>query len=231
MIAMIAMRAEAATTIPTTRPDDKQMVLAERARIARELHDGLLQDAMTIALHLRAVLPNVRAASEDAALALMPIVELAEKTTKEARRAIMGMRAAEVDERLVDAIENTVHCAMVHSTVKVSTAVMGHVRAVRADLQDAIVRIVREAATNIQRHARAHTVRITIVFASRRLRVTIDDDGKGFDPSAVGMCADHFGLIGMRERARALRGSLDVRSQVGLGTTVTLDLPLNNSHE
>jgi len=230
MIAMIAMRAEAAATI-ATRPNDKQMVLAERARIARELHDGLLQDAMTIALHLRAVLPDVRAASEDAAQALLPIVELAEKTTRDARRAIMGMRAAVIDERLVDAIDETVRRATADGAVKVSTAVMGHVRPVRADIQDAILRIVREAATNIHRHAHARMVRLTIAFTNRRLRVMIDDDGTGFAPGPIGAFSDHFGLVGMRERARAFRGSLDIRTRPGSGTTVTLEMPLSHSDE
>src|SRR5579863_8128060 len=104
MMAMIAIRAEAAST-----------VMEERNRIARELHDGLLQDAMTIALHLRAVLPDVRAASESAARALLPIVELAERTTAEARRDIMGMRAIAPDERLVDALERTIRRATVRT--------------------------------------------------------------------------------------------------------------------
>jgi signal transduction histidine kinase len=220
MIAMIAMQAEAATTI----------LLTERARIARELHDGLLQDAMTIALHLRAVMPSVRAVSEETAQALLAVVELAEKTTTEARRAIMGMRSAETGQRLVEALETTVHAALAHDAVKISTAVMGHARPVRGDIQDGIVRIAREAAANIHRHARAHAVRVTIVFASRRLRITIDDDGRGFDANASAF-TDHFGLIGMRERARMMRGALDIRSRCGMGTTVTLEVPLDHSVE
>src|SRR5579862_8064323 len=95
-------------------------ILAERAHIARELHDGLLQDAMTIALHLRAVLPDVRAASESAARALMPIVELAERTTAEARRDIMGMRAIAPDERLVDALERAIRRASARTRLMMS---------------------------------------------------------------------------------------------------------------
>src|SRR5262249_61190760 len=101
-------------------------VREERTRIARELHDGLLQDAMTIALHLRAVLPDVRAVSESAARALIPIVELAEKTTEEARRDIMGMRESATDENVVRAAETAMRRATAHTSVKLSTAVMGH---------------------------------------------------------------------------------------------------------
>jgi signal transduction histidine kinase len=204
-------------------------VREERTRIARELHDGLLQDAMAIALHLRAVLPDVRAVSESAARALVPIVELAEKTTEDARRDIMGMRDRATDESLVRAVERTVRRATADAPLTVSIAVMGHVRPVRDDIHDAVVRIVREAGANIARHARARTVRLTVVFATRRLRVVIDDDGSGFDPHVrFGDAEDHFGVIGMRERAHNVHGRLDIRSTIGMGTTVTLDVPLSN---
>jgi signal transduction histidine kinase len=227
MMAMIAMRAEAAATIPVR----ETAALAERARIARELHDGLLQDAMTIALRLRAVIPDVRAASETAARALLPILELAERTSAEARRDIMGMRAVATDENLVTAVKRVVCRSTAHTRLMLSTAVFGHVRPVGNRLQDAVVRIAREAATNIARHADARTVRVTVVFGSRRLRVTIDDDGKGFDTGKVGGSDDHFGLIGMHERASAARGSLEIRSRPDMGTTVTLDVPLHHAKE
>ena len=199
-------------------------VLEERARIARELHDGMLQDMLSIMLQLRAVLPGVRAASEAAAQALLPIIELAERATVEARRDIMGMRAIADDESLVAAIERIVRRSTAHTALMVSMAVFGRVRSVPSDLQETIVRIVREAATNIARHADARRVRLTVAFGSQRLRVTIDDDGKGFDTSASAS-EQHLGLIGMHERASLVRGSLGIRSCRGCGTTVTLDVP------
>ncbi|HSY83037.1 MAG TPA: histidine kinase [Gemmatimonadaceae bacterium] len=223
---MIATAREAA---PTVQGRVWMAVREERTRIARELHDGLLQDAMAIALHLRAVLPDVRAVSESAARALVPIVELAEKTTEDARRDIMGMRDRATDESLVRAVERTVRRATADAPLTVSIAVMGHVRPVRDDIHDAVVRIVREAGANIARHACARTVRLTVVFATRRLRVVIDDDGSGFDPHVrFGDAEDHFGVIGMRERAHNVHGRLDIRSTIGMGTTVTLDVPLSN---
>ena len=223
MMPMIAMRAEAATAVRV----DQMAVLEERARIARELHDGLLQDAMTIALHLRAVLPEVRAASEDAARALQPILELAERTTAEARRDIMGMRAIPTSDCLIEALERIVRRSTAHTRLRLSTAVFGRVRSVSTRIQDAIVRIVREAATNVARHADARTVRLTVAFGSRRVRVTIDDDGKGFDANSAHASVQHFGLIGMHERATVVRGSLAIQSRRGLGTTVTLDVPIH----
>ncbi len=201
-------------------------VLAERTRVAREMHDGLLQDAMGIALHLRAVLPDVRAASEAAANALLPVVDLAEKTTEEARQAIMGMRPSAAEEDIVGAVERAVRRAAAHTPLSLSVAVTGEVRPIRPHIQDAVVRIVQEAATNVARHAQARTVQLAVSFGPRGLRVGIVDDGRGFDLGEhPGGSPGHFGLIGMRERADELRGTLDVMSVPGAGTTVTLKVP------
>jgi PAS domain S-box-containing protein len=201
-------------------------VLAERTRVAREIHDGLLQDAMGIALHLRAALPDVRAASAAAAGALLPVVELAEKTTEEARQAIMGMRATQTGGDIVSAVERAVRRAAAQTSLALSVAVTGQVRRVRPRIQDAVVRIVQEAATNVARHAGARTVQLAVSFRTRRLCVVIVDDGKGFDmDSSPGGSTGHFGLMGMRERADEVSGSLDIQSVPGAGTTVTLQVP------
>jgi PAS domain S-box-containing protein len=203
-----------------------EAVLSERTRVAREMHDGLLQDAMGIALYLRAVLPDVRAASEPAASELLRVVHVAEKTVEEARQAIMAMRSAAVDEDLVGALERAVRRSLAQAPLAVSVAVTGQGRAIDPDIRDAAVRIVQEAAANVARHADARTVKLDISFRTRRLRISLVDDGKGFDPDThLGASAGHFGLVGMRERAAEVSGSLEVRSVAGAGTTVTLRLP------
>lgn len=206
----------------------ERAVLVERARLARELHDGLLQDAMSIALHLQAVLPEVRAASEPAARALLPIVELAERTTSEARQAIMGLRRSGRTEPLVAAIERAIQRSIAHTNASVSITVMGRVRALDADRQQAVVQIASEATTNAARHSGANVMRLTVVFGHRTLRVAIRDNGRGFDPNRTrGAAEGHFGLTGMRERARAAHASLKIHSRVGVGTTVVLEVPLS----
>jgi len=203
-----------------------EAVLSERTRVAREMHDGLLQDAMGIALYLRAVLPDVRAASEPAATELLRVVHLAEKTAEEARQAIMAMRPAAADEDLVGALERAVRRSLAQAPLAVSVAVTGQGRPIEPDIQHAAVRIVQEAATNIARHAGARTVKLAISFGTRRLRISLVDDGTGFDLDApLGASAGHFGLVGMRERAAEVSGLLDVRSVTGAGTTVTLRVP------
>lgn len=140
----------------------------------------------------------------------------------------MGMRAMATNEPLVTAaLERMFRPATAPTRLMLSTAVFGRVRSVPALVQDAVVRMAKEAATNVMRHADARTIRLTVAFGARRIRVTIDDDGQGFDTHSIGATASHCGLIGMHERAAAVCGSIDVRSRVGMGATVTLDVPLH----
>jgi signal transduction histidine kinase len=196
-------------------------------RVARELHDGLLQDAMTIALQLRAVLPDVRAASESAARALTPVLELAERTTAETRHAIMGLRPTSPPESLVAAVKRVVRELLIPARVSGLIVIGGRAREVGSETQHAVVRIVREAVTNAVRHSDAATVQVTVLFGHRRLRVAIRDNGRGFDLCQVpGALEGHFGVAGMRERARDAGGFLRMHSFVGGGTTVQLSLQL-----
>jgi signal transduction histidine kinase len=201
-------------------------VLAERTRIARDMHDGLLQDLTGIALQLRALLPHVRAAPETAALA--SILELTERTGQEARRAVLGMRTrASVDATLADlvhAVETAAQRAAAHGSAALSVTVKGRARPVHADVCDAVAAIVHEAVTNARRHAGARTVKLSLVFQRARLRLAVSDDGRGF-PLPGDDEAGHYGLVGMRERATGLGASFNLRSRPGAGTTIRLDVP------
>ena len=200
-------------------------VLAERVRLARDMHDGLLQDVTGLALQLRALLPHVRSRPDDATATLQRILTLAERTSREAREAVMGMRASAVVDDVVAAVEATARDAAAHAPVVVSLSVTGRMRRLRPQVQDAIVRLVREAVTNVVKHANARTVTVLLEFHSRAFRVSVADDGTGFTPSDPLAGAGHFGLVGMRERAREIDATLHVRSAVGRGTEVTVRVP------
>lgn len=200
----------------------RDAVLAERTRIAREMHDGLLQNVTGIALHLRAVLPRVRSSPEEAATILERILALAERTSTEARLAVVDMRHITETGDIVKALRSTVERALEDSAVDLSVNVRGRTRAVSARVCDGATWIVQHAITNILRHAHAHRVQVTVEFGIRKLGIRVHDDGRGF-ASAQGLAvAGHFGLMGMRERAREIGGQLRVRSAPGRGTTVTV---------
>lgn len=202
-----------------------EAVLAERMRIARDMHDGLLQNVTGIALQLRAVLPRVRSAPEDAATVLERILELTERTSTEARLAVVGMRHIAESGDVVKALQNAVERVLEESALDLSVNVRGRTRAMSADVCDAAALIVEQAITNVLRHAQAESVQLVVEFGIRRLRIAIHDDGRGFVPDRGTTEATHFGLLGMRERAREIGAELRIRSALERGTTVTVFVP------
>lgn len=202
-----------------------EAVLAERMRIAREMHDGLLQYVSGIALQIRAVLPRVRSAPEEAATVLERILELAERASTEARLALVGMRHFTESGDVVKALQGTVERTLEGSSLGFSVNVRGKTRAMSPPICDAATLIVQQAITNVLRHAQAQRVQLGVEFGMRRLRVSVRDDGRGFVPDHGATGATHFGLVGMRERAKEIGAELRVLSELERGTTVTVLVP------
>ncbi|HSQ03923.1 MAG TPA: PAS domain-containing protein, partial [Burkholderiales bacterium] len=133
--------------------------LQERMRLARDMHDGLLQDITGIALQLRALLPHVRDSPESSAQRLEEILELTERTSREARQAIVGMRASQSDDDLVVAVDNAVRRVAAQSALAVTVTVSGQSRSVSPEIRDAASAIAQEAVTNVVKHAGASSAR------------------------------------------------------------------------
>jgi PAS domain S-box-containing protein len=203
-----------------------EAVLGERTRIARDMHDGLLQDVTGIALQLRATLPHVRTSPGEAATRLEQILELTERTSREARQAVVGLRAKVQSGDLVRAVESAAQRVAAQGPLTLTVTVAGRARRMPADVRDAVVSIVHEALTNVVKHAGAHGVGLTIAFGRKKLRVSVIDDGQGL-PAPQPDCGTggHFGLEGMRERATGVGASFSVRSLPGHGTVVRLEVP------
>jgi signal transduction histidine kinase len=199
----------------------------ERTRLAREIHDTLLQGVTGIALQLGVVLPQVRTSPEAAAVKLQRIVDLAVATSREARQAVWDIRPVALGEDdFPRAVEATARQLAAEAALAVRVSIVGPARPLAAAHQAVVLRIVREAVMNTVRHARARSIRLQLSYGAARLHVTIADDGRGFvvqpDFRSYG---GHWGLLGMQERASGLAGVLDVRSAPGHGTTVRLVLP------
>jgi signal transduction histidine kinase len=202
-------------------------VLEERTRLSREIHDTLLQGVTGIALQLCALLPRMQTSPESAAQSLADIVELAEKTSREAREAVWDLRPASLNEQdLAKTLDVAARRVTAGTPIALRVAVTGEARRFPATRHTAIVRVVQEAVANAVRHAVPRTIRVRLTFGPRRLRVVVADDGRGFVVrDDFRSYSGHFGLLGMRERAVAAGGALHVRSAAGQGTTVTLILP------
>ena len=204
-----------------------EAALAERTRIARDMHDGLLQDVTAIALQLGAVLPHASTTPEVAAR-LAGILRLAEQAGRQARVAVQGMRRGGDAVDLVAAVQAAAQRATAPSALALTVRVSGRPCLVPPPTCDAAVSIVQEAIANVVTHAEARTVRLAVAFGRTRLRLSVRDDGRGMPPPAAGAGGGvgHFGLVGMRERAAAVGAGLVVSTVPGRGTLIRLEAPL-----
>lgn len=204
--------------------------LAERTRIARELHDTLLQSFQALILHFQAVndlLPPGKAKE-----ALEKALDRADQAIIEGRDTIQNLRSSStltneladamtaLGEELAGARDGERNSA----TFRVS--VEGIPRDLHPILRDDIYRIAREALRNAFRHAQASKIEADIMYGERLLRLRIRDDGKGIDPHLLDAGRDgHWGLPGMRERAQQIGAELDMWSEMGAGTEIELRIP------
>jgi len=204
--------------------------LAERTRIARELHDTLLQSFQGLMLHFQAVHDALPPGKEKESLD--KALDRADRAIVEGREAIQNLRSSAtvtnelaqamsaLGEELAGANDEKRRSATFHVSIE------GQPRELHPILRDDVYRIAREALRNAFRHAQASKIEAEITYGERLLRVRIRDDGKGIDPKLLDAGRDgHWGLPGMRERAQQMGAQLDMWSEVGAGTEVELRIP------
>jgi signal transduction histidine kinase len=203
--------------------------LAERTRIARELHDTLLQSFQALMLHFQNVddmLPP-GAAKE----ALEKALDRADRAILEGRNAIQNLRfSTSLTNELAQAIaasgDELAGRDGDTSSTRFLVSVSGKPHELHPILRDDVYRIAREALQNAFVHAHATEIEAEITYAERLLRVRIRDDGTGMDSSLLAMGREgHWGLQGMRERAQQIGAQLEIWSQAGAGTEVDLLIP------
>ena len=199
----------------------------ERARLAREFHDGLGQMLTSIVLFAKD-LENAAAGSlRDQVAGLR---QLAERTLRETRAFAQALRPFELDEfGLVPALQRLVDTTEQSSGLDIDFAMGAMRRPVPPEIETTVYRVVQEALTNVTRHARARSVSVSVTAKGRQLTAVVEDDGRGFDSQRLwgtGPTGPGLGMVDMRERARYVGGRLLIESQPGKGTLVRLELPL-----
>lgn len=195
----------------------------ERARIARDLHDDVAQQLVVLVRHLDALDAAVDRVAVDAAR------RTASLALAEVRRTSRGLRPTVLDDLgLVPAIEWLVEDLSQRSAVLGSMAVDGPVQRLDAAVELALFRVAQEALRNVERHAAAAQVVVELHLTEAAVRLSVCDDGRGFsapdDPAALAR-GGRLGTIGMRERAELVGGRLQVETDPGVGTTVTVVVP------
>ncbi len=200
----------------------------ERARIARDLHDSVTQLAIGAMLELQAAKADLNLKAADAALEKMEMArELLKQIEREIRQAIYDLRPFLLEGGGLPAALQT-YAASLQELLKLpcEVRVCGAPARLPPQVEVVIFRIVQESLQNVVAHARASRAQLTLDFQPKMLRVSVADDGNGFDlysPSQIPRT--RFGFTSMRERAAAIGGELKITTEVGKGTTVTLQVP------
>jgi signal transduction histidine kinase len=206
--------------------------VAERTRIARDLHDTLLQSFQGLLLRFQTVRELLRTRPAEAEQILGSAIDQTAHAITEGRNAVQGLRASTVEHNdLAAAIttlgEELAAQATGNTPVGLRVDVEGTSRTLHPIVRDEIYRIASEALRNAFRHAEAKQIEVELRYDERQLRLRVRDDGKGIEPNfltAEGR-AGHFGLHGMHERAELIGGKVTVWSAPESGTEIELSIP------
>jgi signal transduction histidine kinase len=205
-------------------------VLAERTRIAREIHDNLAQEMSGISVQLEVVSRTMPPAAEAARTHLDRARQQVRHGIAEARRYVWDLRSPALEKAdLPTALSETARRLTNETAIEPQVEVNGTFRPLARLVEDNLLRIGQEAINNAVKHAHAQRIFVSLRFGARRVQLSIRDDGLGFDYQATGNGrGGHFGLVGMRERAEQIGGSLSIHSSEGSGTEVVADVPISS---
>lgn len=206
---------------------ERQAILEERARLAREMHDGLAQDLGYLSLKTQQAMRRLkRGQVEDVERELAEIRAAIRDLYVEIRTAIDGLRIPlHEDQPLVPALRTYAEAFTRQTGILVTVEAESPLPTLAPAVEAQILRIVQEGLTNVRKHAAAEHAWVRLCLESDALQVIVADDGRGFDPH-VRPAPDHLGLQIMRERAQALGGRLHISSAPGRGTQVRVTVPL-----
>jgi signal transduction histidine kinase len=204
---------------------------AERERIARMLHDTILQTVQALVMRLDAIVVTLPA-GDRTRNQLETLLSHTSAAITEGRDQVHQLRTAGL--RVVEQIvaERIGRLRATYPDVVVTLRVDGSSRALQPDQADEVATIAGEALRNACRHAQASRVDIRLTYGRRALTVSVHDDGRGLNRRVArdGYRHGHWGLIGMRERAERLGARLSTDSGAGVGTTVTLVIPARRAY-
>ncbi len=217
-----------------TRAAARLATIEERNRLAREIHDTLAQGLAAITLQLETADALAATRPERTQAAVRRALILARNNLEEARRSVMDLRAADLqDHALPEALALLVRRTRAETQLDVRyeytppTPNGGAFPALSPHLEAGIYRIAQEALTNAVQHAQARHISLALTLQEEGLMLSVQDDGRGFDPERTQeyVSEGHFGLAGMSERVRLLGGNICIQSMPGEGTQIYVCVP------
>ena len=212
-------------------------VLAERTRIAREMHDTVIQNIVGSVALLAAADGSLRSSPERTNDLLKRARRQLQQTLNDLRTAVWNLRSQAVaGDELTVRLEQELRLLTDETAVRFNFDVIGSPFSINDQAAENILRIGQEAVLNILKHARATRITVQLEFGLNDLVLKVADDGRGFSviqftdvAEAQQDCGNHFGLLGMQERAAEIGGNFQIISIVDGGTFVSLRVPLENA--
>jgi signal transduction histidine kinase len=202
------------------------LVLNERNRMAREIHDTLAQDFVSVSLQLDIASQMLRASNvEQARSQLEATRSLVKQALEAARQSIWNLRANAAEGSLPTRLAALMK-RYAETEHPPRLKIGGAYRELRSDLEDDVFRVAQESLSNAYHHSAATEVLIQLHYDPNALRLNVRDNGRGFSPEAAKSLDGHYGLRGMQERATSIHAMLTIVSNPEDGTTVTLVVPL-----
>jgi signal transduction histidine kinase len=195
--------------------------------MAREIHDHLAQGFTGVLLQLEAAEARLSRMQGDPTPILTRLDHarnLAVASLQEARRSVMALHPRKPEGTdLLGSLRLLADRLLAGTDIKVELALVGKARRLRDRVEDELLRMAQEMLTNALRHGKARWVRVVLQFEGRLVRLSIEDDGQGFDPAAA---TAGYGMRSIRESVKQLHGHLDIDSSQGLGSRLTVTLPI-----
>jgi len=202
----------------------------ERRHLAREIHDGPAQLLNSVVLRIDVCQRLVDQDSDRLRNELAQLKDLVRLSIQDVRKIIFDLRPMALDDLgLVPALRGYLKDFQSRTGIEADFAFYGNERRYHPAFEVALFRLVQEALTNVVKHAGASRVWVTVeTTGGQEIKLSVKDDGAGFDPSSVqpGAGGSKFGLVGMRERTELLGGSIDIQSAPGRGAKLTFLFPL-----
>jgi PAS domain S-box-containing protein len=223
----ITERKQAAEALRLSAQSRQSAVMAERNRLARDIHDTLAQG-------FTGVIVQLEAAEDAKSQGLSKAVDehldragdLARESLKEARRSVRALRPQALENLdLCEALDRLIRKMAAGTSLRTEFSVRGQPSPLPAEWEENLLRIGQEFLTNALRHAQASEFKTRLVFDPKEIRLELRDNGRGFDP---GCKQEGFGLVGIRERVDGMGGQLAIESAAGRGTAISIVLPQAN---